>query len=110
MQNLGWLFLLLVSSASFAKVDAELSGNLEAQGRHSWNNPVAKEELFQTWEEDDFFLYYGNLNGKVEFASSRIEANWFVRHTVSDLYRDDYLATRVFTFPRRLVARDVLKL
>lgn len=75
------------------------------------NNDEAKEDLFQNWDEDDFQLLYGNLKGKVEFDNnSFFEVNWFVRHTSSDLYRDGYLAPQIYTFPRKLVARDIFQL
>jgi hypothetical protein len=92
-------------------VSTELSGNLEAQYRHSWNNEQAKDfPLLQDWQKADFQLIYGNLNGKAEFNNSRLEANWFVRHSQSQLYRDNYLAPRIYTFPNRLVSRDIFQL
>ena len=115
---MNFLLLILLSFPILA-VETDLSGNVEIQGRHSWNNEEAKEELFQDWDEEDFYLMYGNLNGKVEFEKSRLEANWFARHSKSDLYdpkpllgqeRDIYLATQIFTFPNRLVARDLFKI
>lgn len=108
------LFLLtfLITFSALA-VEADLSGNVELQGRHSWNNPGAQDlpfPLTQDWKQSDSYLAFGNLNPKLKFNKSRLEANWFVRHSVSPLYRDSYLAPRVFTFPNRLVARDVFKL
>lgn len=99
-----------------SKVDGEFSGNLEAQGRHSWNNDAAKgSPLYQNWDEEDFYLFYGNLNGKLNFRNSRLEANLFGRHAISDLYKDQspmppFLAPQIFTFPNKLVARDLFKL
>ena len=111
------LFLLIQSSLlwSQSKVDGEFSGNVEAQARHSWNNEAAQEDLMQDWEEEDFYLFYGNLNGKLNFRNSRLEANLFGRHSQSDLYKDQspippFLATQIFTFPQKLVARDIFKL
>ena len=100
---------------SQSKLDGELSGNLEAQGRHSWNNNAAKEDLLQDWDEEDFYLFYGNLNGKLNFKNSRLETNLFARHSQSGLYQDNsprppYLAPQIFTFPNKLVARDIFKL
>lgn len=104
-----FLFLLLFSQAAFA-LKTELSGNVEAQARHSWNNPEAKEDLFQNWDREEFYLLYGNLNGLIEKEKHRAEVNLFVRHTASDLYKDNYFAPRIFTFPAKLVARDLFKL
>lgn len=118
------LFLILpflfLSLNSFAEIDGELSGNLEGQMRNATNNSLAKESpLFQDWDNENFYLLYGNLNGKIEMGDSRLEANWFVRYTKSDLYdpeptvfgeRDPYLATQIFTFPNKLVARDIFQL
>lgn len=104
--------LFSLNTAFAAKV--ELSGNLELQARHSKNNPEAKD-LAQDWNDENFYLGYGNLNAKYSFSDSRIEANWFTRYAQSKLYQaqgplDHYIATDVFMFPNKLVARDVLKL
>mgnify|MGYP003574888585 CR=1 FL=1 len=100
---------IIFSFVAHAKVNSELSGNLEVQGRHAWNNPEAKD-LFQNWDQEDFYLMYGNLNGKLEFDHSRLEANWFVRKSFSKLYKNDYAATRIYNFPNSLVARNIFKL
>lgn len=111
-------FLLILSTSAFA-YETEFSGNIEGQARQSWNNEEAKEDLFQDWDQDQFYLLYGNLNAKVSFENSHLEANWFLRHSYSDLYsptpsplgeREPYLATQIYTFPNRLVARDIFKL
>ncbi|MGE3610907.1 MAG: hypothetical protein AB7I27_15055 [Bacteriovoracaceae bacterium] len=103
------LVLFLLSFSAMAKLDADLSGNVEAQGRHAWNNQDAKDDLYQKWDQKDFYLIYGNLNGKVELNGSRVEANWFVRHSYSELYRDKYLAPQIYTYPNKLVARDIFQ-
>lgn len=107
-------FLLSFFLFSLAQAaDTSLDGNVEVQGRHSWNNSEAKQLPFpleQDWNQSDSYLLFGNLNPKIKFNKSRLEANWFLRHSVSPLYRDSYVAPRVFTFPNRLVARDVFKL
>lgn len=120
MRSAFFIILLVFVSHVSAEVTSEFSGNLEVQTRHSKNNREAKKSpLFQDWDEENFNLIYGNINGKLEFANSRIEANWFGRYSESDLYdpkptilgpRDPYLATQIFTFPRKLVARDLFKL
>lgn len=110
--------LLLLTSSAFA-LEKEISGNIEVQGRHSWNNEQGKEDLLQNWSEENFGLAYGNLNSKFEHEGIRIEANLFARHSRSPLYnpapdpvRGDgpYAATAIYSFPGQLVARDVLKL
>lgn len=119
MKLLSLICLLLFSVPALAEIKSEFSGNIEGQVRHAKNNPEAKEDLFQNWNNENFYLAYGNINGKIEFANSRIEANWFTRYSQSDLYDPDpnffntdepYLATTIFTFPNKLVARDVFKL
>lgn len=119
MKLLSLICLLLFSVPAFAEIKSEFSGNIEGQVRHAKNNPEAKDDLFQNWNNENFYLAYGNINGKIEFANSRIEANWFTRYSQSDLYDPDpnffntdepYLATTIFTFPNKLVARDVFKL
>lgn len=104
------LLLILCSSAWAGGFKTELSGNVEAQARQSTNNKEAREDLFQRWSREEFYLLYGNLNGKIEKDNSRVEANLFARHTASDLYKKDFLATRIFSFPNKLVARDMFNL
>lgn len=119
MKILSFLILICISFSALGEIKSELSGNIEGQIRHAKNNPEAKEDLFQNWNNENFYLLYGNLNGKVEMGNSRIEGNWFNRYSQSDLYqpkpnilgnKDPYLATRIFTFPNKLVARDIFKL
>lgn len=121
MKRMGVFLIGILSTAlAAAEVNTEFSGNIEGQIRHSTNNREAKKSpLFQDWDSETFNLIYGNLNGKVEMGDSRFEANWFGRYSQSDLYdpeptalgpRDPYLATEIFTFPKRLVARDLFKL
>jgi hypothetical protein len=122
MKHLLSAFLLSVAPLAAEAIEADLSGNLEGQFRNATNNDEAKEApLFQDWDNENFFLAYGNVNAKVELGDSRVEANWFGRYGQSPLYesepfgpfrvdRGPYLATNVFTFPQRLVARDVFKL
>ncbi len=104
------LLVLFLSLPAFGAIKTEISGNAEIQGRHSWNNREAREDFFQNWEEEDFYLGYGNLGGKATYGRSTVEANVFARHSRSDLYKNDYAAVRFFNFPERLVARDVFKL
>lgn len=104
------LFLFLLPILAFAEVKSEFSGNVEAQGRFSWNNEQAKTDLLQQWDQEKFYLLYGNLGGKLDFGGSRLETNWFLRHSYSKLYGDNYLAPQIFNFPNRLVARDMFKL
>lgn len=121
MKRLLLPLVLMLPTLAFA-TGVDFSGNLEGQMRHSKNNDAAKEELYQNWNEADFYLAYGNLNGKMEMGDSRLEANWFVRYSKSELYNPDpygppgaqttapYLATTIFTFPNKLVARDIFQL
>jgi hypothetical protein len=111
---------LLLISINALGIDFDLSGNIEGQLRHAENNDMAADPpLFQDWTEEDFYLVYGNLNGKLEMGDSRLEANWFVRYAHSDLFnpsplgpvqRGPYVATNIYLFPNRLVARDMLQL
>ncbi len=106
------LSLILLCQSTFA-AETSVSGNAEIQGRHSWNNEAAQDLPFpitQDWNQGDTFIFYGNLSPKIEFENSKIEANFFLRHSVSDLYREDYLAPRIYTFPNKLIARDLFKL
>lgn len=107
------LCLSILTTLPALAAELTLSGNAELQGRHSVNNEGAKELPFpitQDWDQGSTFIFYGNLNPKIEFEDTKVEANYFLRHAVSDLYREDYLAPRIYTFPNRLVARDLFKL
>lgn len=106
------IFLLSLMPLFSYAIESELSGNVEGQFRQSNNNSEAKEDLFQSWNNENFYLLYGNLNGKLEKGQSRLEANWFLRYSQSDLYDPNppYFATSIFTFPNRLVARDMFKM
>lgn len=105
-----FLFLIFITTSSYAQIKTEISGNAEVQGRHSWNNREARKEFLQNWREEDFYLGYGNLNGKATWSGLTFESNVFARHSRSDLYENDYAAVRFFNFPERLVARDLFKL
>jgi hypothetical protein len=106
-----YFLLLLFPLTALASLKPDFSGNIEAQGRHALNNEQAREDLLQRWKEENFYLLYGNLNGKINFTEeSSLEANWFLRQSYSKLYRDNYFATQIYNFPNRLVARDIFKL
>lgn len=108
--------ILLTSFSAWSAVEKEISGNIEAQARHTWNNEEARQDLFQDWDEEQFYLIYGNLNAKLNFEDSRIESNLFARYSKSDLYEErpaplpPYVAPLFFTFPNRLVVRDLFRL
>lgn len=76
-----------------------------------------QDDLAQDWEDENFYLMYGNLNGKLEFNEhGKIETNVFARYSKSDLYQPrpapfpKYAAPLIFTYPNKLVARDMFKL
>lgn len=104
------ILVFFISLPAIAGLKTEVSGNVEIQGRHSWNNREARTEFLQNWKEEDFYLGYGNLGLKASYGQSTIDSNVFARHSRSDLYENDYAAVRYFNFPERLVARDVFKL
>jgi hypothetical protein len=120
MKLIFFFSLVFFSHHALAVIDSELSGNLEGQIRNSTNNPQANDyPFYQDWDHENFYMVYGNLNGKINLSESRLEANWFVRYTKSDLYRprpsvlgarDPYIATQIFTYPNTLVARDIFQL
>jgi hypothetical protein len=116
MKKLCSIFFLLISTQLMAEVKSEFSGNVEVQARHSVNNDEAKDApLLQEWNQEQFYLAYGNINGKFDLGNSRIETNVFGRYSQSNLYQDqtpspNYIAPQIFSFPNRLVAREVAKL
>jgi hypothetical protein len=117
MKRLLFVFCLFTTTTAFSQIKTEISGNLEIQSRNSWNGDEAKSLNLindqiptQDWDSENFSLIYGNLNAKVDFSNSRLESNFFARHSKSDLYKDDYIAPLIFNFPNKLVAREVFKL
>jgi len=105
-----FLFLIILHSSLLFALENEISGNVELQGRKSWNNQEAQDDLFQDWKQEDFYLIYGNLNSIIKKENFKFEANWFIRQSYSDLYQSDYFASQIYTFPNKLVARDMFKL
>jgi len=117
MKKYFFVALLFISGSALAEFKTEFSGNLEIQSRNSWNGEEAKNLSLlndqipsQDWDSQNFSLIYGNLNGKVNLSNSRIESNFFVRHSRSDLYKNDYIAPFIFNFPNKLVAREIFNL
>lgn len=110
MNKLFALLILGFSTFSYADLEKEFSGNIEGQMRHAENSKQAREELYQDWRRQDFYLFYGNLHGKISEGNTKLEGNWFGRQTTSALYKKNYLITNSFTFPGKLVARDIFKL
>lgn len=117
MKRLLFIFCVFSTTTAFSQIKTEFSGNLEVQSRNSWNGDEAKSLNLindqiptQDWDSENFSLIYGNLNAKVDFSNSRLESNFFARHSKSDLYRNNYIAPLIFNFPNKLVAREVFKL
>jgi hypothetical protein len=117
MKRLLFIFCVFSTTTAFSQIKTEFSGNLEVQSRNSWNGDEAKSLNLindqiptQDWDSENFSLIYGNLNAKVDFSNSRLESNFFARHSKSDLYKNDYIAPLIFNFPNKLVAREVFKL
>lgn len=110
------LCLLPISALALPTVEKgdfkmEISGNIEGQSRHLWNQSSSHASpLSQHWDESSFNMAMANLHLRTEFKESRIEANWFGRYAQSPLYKDNYLAPQLLNFPRKLVARDVFGL
>jgi hypothetical protein len=117
MKRLLFIFCVFSTTTAFSQIKTEFSGNLEVQSRNSWNGDEAKSLNLindqiptQDWDSENFSLIYGNLNAKVDFSNSRLESNFFARHSKSDLYKNNYIAPLIFNFPNKLVAREVFKL
>lgn len=103
-------FLSMLSA--FAQLKTEFDGNIEIQARQSWNNPEAKKvpQINQDWKEAKHSQFVGNLGFKADYKVVHAEVNWFGRQAYSPLYQQDAIATQIYTFPNKLVARDVFKL
>lgn len=109
-----FLICLLSIFTAFAQTPLKVifDGNVEVQARQSWNNPEAKKvpTINQDWKEEKFSQFVGNLGFKADYSSVHAEVNWFGRQAYSPLYYNEYAATQIYTFPNKLVARDVFKL
>ncbi len=108
-----FLLLVLLPISVFASpLKVEFDGNIEIQTRRSWNNPEAKKipNLNQDWKEEQHSQFVGNLGFKADYDVVHAEVNWFGRQAYSPLYFNEYAATQIYTFPSKLVARDVFKL
>lgn len=105
-------FLFLLIPLTYAEVKTEFSGNIELQARHVWNNPEAKRIPFlnQNWKEENFTQGFASLAFEAQKDNSKIEANWFGRQAYSPLYQNNSIATQIYTFPNKLVTRDLFKL
>lgn len=106
------LSVLSIFSAFAEKLKVDFDGNIEIQSRQSWNNPEAKKipQLNQNWKAEKHSQFIGNLGFKADYDSVHAEVNWFGRQAYSPLYYKEYAATQIYTFPNKLVARDVFKL
>lgn len=103
---------LFATLGIFAQVETEFDGNVEIQSRQTWNNPEAKDipVIKQDWKEEQYTQMTGNLGFKADYKALHAEVNWFGRKAYSSLFQQDAIATQIFAFPNKLVARDVFKL
>lgn len=107
------IFISLFATLSiFAQVETEFDGNVEIQSRQTWNNPEAKDipVIKQDWKEEQYTQMTGNLGFKADYKALHAEVNWFGRKAYSSLFQQEAIATQIFAFPNKLVARDVFKL
>lgn len=107
------IFISLFATLSiFAQVKTEFDGNVEIQSRQTWNNPEAKDipVIKQNWKQEQYTQMTGNLGFKADYKSLHAEVNWFGRKAYSSLFQQEAIATQIFAFPNKLVARDVFKL
>lgn len=103
------LMLLLLFNQAHAVIRSEFSGNLDAQAKKLKNSNTA-EKLDQNWDEEDMLLIYTNIKARVHFRRSKMNINWFLRYSQSDLYKDDYVAPRFSVYPNNVVTRNIFKL
>ncbi|MFY7994052.1 MAG: hypothetical protein ACOVP4_12210 [Bacteriovoracaceae bacterium] len=103
---------LFATLGTFAQVETEFDGNVEIQSRQTWNNPEAKDipVIKQDWKEEQYTQMTGNLGFKADYKALHAEVNWFGRKAYSSLFQQEAIATQIFAFPNKLVARDVFKL
>ena len=103
------LMLLLLFNQAHAVIRSEFSGNLDAQAKKLKNSSTA-EKLGQNWDEEDMLLIYSNIKARFHFRRSKININWFLRYSQSELYKDDYVAPRFSVYPNNVVTRNIFKL
>lgn len=108
-----YLFLisLLFCSSTYADspVKTEFKGNIDLQTKGLKNSKQAKD-LGQDWDNEVVNLAYANINGKIHFRKSTLKLNWFLRHSESELYKKNYLATRYAVYPNNVILRNAFKL
>lgn len=105
------LFLLISFSVCAKEFDIEFAGSFGLQAK-SIENSLTADNFGQDWKKDEAYIGYANMDVKLELYHNKIDANWFVRHSQSDLYDQDkdYIAPFYFAFPNKVVSRNVFKL
>lgn len=103
--------LMFVSFNIYADqiVRSEFSGNLDAQVKGLKNTNTAKD-AGQDWNEETMNLIYSNIRGRVYFKRSKMNINWFLRYSQSELYKDNYVAPTFSLYPNTVITRDIFKL
>lgn len=103
------LLLVTFTTPALAFIGSEFSGNLDAQAKGLKNTNTAKDKG-QDWNNENMYLIYSNIKGRLIFRKAKLNINWFLRYSISDLYKNDYVAPRFSVFPNNVIHRDIFKL
>jgi len=103
------LLLTTFTLQASAQIRSEFSGNLDAQAKGLKNTKTAKD-LGQDWDSENMYLLYSNIKGRLIFRRAKLNINWFLRYSQSELYKDDYVAPRFSVYPNNVILRDIFKL
>ncbi|MEX0798066.1 MAG: hypothetical protein WEB87_04695 [Bacteriovoracaceae bacterium] len=101
--------LILANARATPNFEIEYSGNIELQAQEL-KNPKSARDLGADWEREEAYIGYANVDAKVLLWKNLVDINWFVRHSASDLYKDDNAAVSYFNFPNNVILRNVFKL
>ena len=104
-----FVLLTTFTTGASAAIRSEFSGNLDAQAKGLKNTNTAKD-LGQDWDNENMYLLYSNIKGRIMFRKTALNINWFLRYSQSELYKKDYVAPRFSMYPNNVILRDIFKL
>lgn len=103
------VLLITFTTSAFGIIRSEFSGNLDAQAKGLKNTNTAKD-LGQDWDTENMYLIYSNIQGRFIFRKAKLNINWFLRYSQSELYKNDYVAPRFSLYPNNVIHRNIFKL
>lgn len=106
-------FTLVLSSFSSnvysQMIEFDKESVLEAQYKNLSNSDQAKD-AGQDWDSEQLGSVYSNMDFNLKIFEHKFKATWFLRHGSSELFADDRLGLNYHFFPRKVIARDLIKM